>query len=114
MQSLDTTYVILKLLLCLVLVAGFAYITIKLIVNMNLLRCNNKNMKIIEIISVAPQKSLELVKVANKVILIAITKDNISLIDKFDLSEIDIDDIKFQQDKIKFTEVFKNALKRNK
>ncbi|NLK20772.1 MAG: flagellar biosynthetic protein FliO [Epulopiscium sp.] len=54
------------------------------------------NIKIIESIAIAPQKTLQLIKVGNKVYLIGITKDNIVYLSEIDgeiIHELELDDV---------------------
>ena len=88
-------------------VLALAYMTTRMVVIANVKKFKTKNMKLIEGISIGPQKSLQLVKIANKVVMIAVSKDSISKIDTFD-----INDIVYNEEEIKNFNFFENVLKK--
>lgn len=113
METLDAVKTVLTFVLSFAFVIALAYMTTKLVVFTNIKKCKTKNMKIVEGISVGPQKSLQLVKVADKVVLIAISKDNISKIETFDAKDINVDEEIRNESLNVFDGIFKKAIDDN-
>lgn len=72
----DFLQIVYILILCIVIFVG-AYYTSRILGNYQMKNGKLSNLKIVEVISVGPQKTIQLVKVGNDYILIGVTKDRI-------------------------------------
>ena len=101
-------FIVIFLIFVIVLVG--AYYTTKYVGNMQI-KSSTSNMQIIGVIYVGPQKTLQLVKIGNEIILIGVTKDNITFIKDFSkdmldgFNSFDIKDTNFKK-------TFENLVKR--
>ncbi|PKM95722.1 MAG: hypothetical protein CVU84_02655 [Firmicutes bacterium HGW-Firmicutes-1] len=77
------------LILCVVIFVG-AYYSSRLLGNYQLKRTKLSNLKIVEVISVGPQKTIQLVKVGNDYVLIGVTKDRITFMKEVSADHIDL------------------------
>ncbi len=77
---------------------------------------NNNGMKVLQGLYVGPAQSLQLVKIYDRYVIIAVTKENISLLMELDESEIVGKDGEILEQKVQknFKEVFDDLLKKNK
>lgn len=76
-------------ILCIVVFVG-AYYTSRLLGNYQLNNKKLSNMKIIEVISVGPQKTIQLIKVGNEYVLVGVTKDKITFLKEVTEANIDL------------------------
>lgn len=76
-------------ILCIVIFVG-AYYTSKLLGNYQFNKKKLSNLKIIEVMSVGPQKSIQLIMIGSEYILIGVTKDNIIFIKEIPDAHIDL------------------------
>lgn len=81
---------LIALLILFIVVLFGAVFTTKFIGKLNLKRGVGKNMQLLEAISVGPQKVLQLIKVGEEIILIAISKDRITFIKEIKKDDIDL------------------------
>jgi len=97
-----------------IFVIFLTYYATKLISNYGFKNNKNCNIKILEVIGVSPQKTLQLIKVGSKVILVAVTKDRVEYITEINENEINleskIESNNFKEQLIKY----KNILKKDK
>lgn len=98
------------LILLFALILFAAYYVTKLIANVQYQKFQSSNIKIIETVGISPQKSLQLVKVGNKIYLLAITKDNIIFISEIDENQIILSDNNHKQSDLKFDYILKNLI----
>lgn len=76
-------------ILCIVVFVG-AYYTSRLLGNYQLNNKKLSNLKILEVISVGPQKTIQLIKVGNEFILVGVTKDKITFLKEVSEANIDL------------------------
>lgn len=81
---LDIGYII---VLFVIILFGAYYVS-KHVGNFQIKKSNNNNMKIIGVISVGPQKTLQLIKVGKEIILIGVSKDNITYIKEMPIDSL--------------------------
>lgn len=86
-QLLSSAYII---ILFIIILFGAYYVS-RYVGNFQSRKTNNSNIKIIGVISVGPQKTLQLVKIGQEIILIGVSKDKISYIK--DISSDSLDDM---------------------
>lgn len=80
------------LVLLLIIILFAAYYTSKFVGKMTMGQLKNSNFQVIDAYRITPNKVLQIIKVGNKFLLIAITKDEINLITELDESEVFIKD----------------------
>lgn len=102
---------VLGLILIITFVGGLAYLTTRLVGQVNVARFKNNNMKIIEVLNLGFQKYLYLVEVASEYIIISVSREGISMIDKVDTEKIKTVENKENSD---FKSVLKDIIKRDK
>lgn len=84
-QLLSSAYII---ILFIIILFGAYYVS-RYVGNFQSRKTNNSNMKIIGVISVGPQKTLQLVRIGKEIILIGVSKDNISYIKDISIDSLD-------------------------
>ena len=112
MGCLEVLLEFLSLIFVFALIVGLAYFTTKLVASSNLKKMRNKNMRVIEGLTIAPQKSLQLVKVGDKVMLIGITRDHIVKLETFCIDELEVSEKELDKSLLTFQDIFSNALKK--
>lgn len=112
MGWLEVLLEFLSLIFVFALIVGLAYFTTKLVASSNLKKMRNKNMRVIEGLTIAPQKSLQLVKVGDKVMLIGITRDHIVKLETFCIDELEVSEKELDKSLLTFQDIFSNALKK--
>ena len=103
----ETSKMIVVVLLFVMFCLGIYYVT-KFIGKQKVFNNKNANISIIETITVAPQKYLQLIKVSNKYLLIGITKDNIIFIKELDNEELVINNTEVDDSFKKYLDKFKS------
>lgn len=76
-------------ILCIVVFVG-AYYTSRFLGNHQLNKKSLSNLSILEVISVGPQKTIQLIKAGNEYILIGVTRDRITFLKEVSESNIDL------------------------
>lgn len=84
-QLLSSAYII---ILFIIILFGAYYVS-RYVGNFQSRKTNNSNMKIIGVISVGPQKTLQLVRIGQEIILIGVSKDKISYIKDISIDSLD-------------------------
>jgi flagellar protein FliO/FliZ len=114
-ESFSTTDNVLQLLgLCLVLIVILiaAYYTSKFVGRYKLGQLHNSNIQVIEIYRISNNKMLQIVKIANKYIVLGVNKDQITYITELDEGEVLTHEVK-EGEKQSFRQIFEK-LKGNK
>lgn len=112
LQTNDNLWQLVGLVLLLVVILIAAYYTTKFIGGIKLGQLKNSNFKVIESYRISPTKVIQIVKIGNKIIVIAIGKDTIHYITELDESEVVFSEDKFIQ-KQSFKQILEK-LKNNK
>lgn len=89
-NTLSSTLQVIWVLLLFAIVLFGAYYTTKVLTRIQLKQHKNSNIKIVEAISVGPQKTLQLIKVGDEYVLIGVTKDQITFIKEISGEGIDL------------------------
>ncbi len=118
-QNSSVAFLIVRLITFIFLfliVIGGAYFTTKYISGKNRSFMQQKNLKVIERISLGVDKSIYLINLENQYYLLTTTKNNIGLIDKFDKESINIVEQleKNNGGNMVFNDYFKKYLKNQK
>ncbi len=101
------------LVLCILIFVG-AYYTSRFIANLQNTTSKASNMKILEAISLGPQKTLQLIKIGKEYILIGVSKDTVTFVKE--ISEEKLDKELFESKGINdgFAKHLENFMKKNK
>lgn len=81
---------IISLIIVFVFVIGLAYFITKKLASLGALRMQSKNMKILETLQLGINQYIHLVKVGEKILIIGVSKDNISYLCEVDDKMIDL------------------------
>jgi flagellar protein FliO/FliZ len=84
----DNIFQLLGLVFILIMILIAAYYTSKFVGKMSLGQFKNSNFKVIDTYRISPNKFIQIVKIANKYIVLAVGKDNINYITELDESEV--------------------------
>lgn len=84
----DSVLQLLGLCLLLIIILTAAYYTTKFVGRYKLGQLRNSNIQVIEAYRISPNKIIQIVKIANKYLVLGIGKDNISYITELDESEV--------------------------
>lgn len=87
-SSYDSPWQLVSLVLILVIILVAAYYTSRIIGGIKLGQMKKSNFQVIDSYRVTPNKTLQIVKIGNKYVVISIGKDNISYITELDESEV--------------------------
>lgn len=85
----DFIQIIYILILCVVVFLG-AYYSSRLLGNFQMKKNKASNIKILEVISVGPQKTIQLLKIGEEFVLIGVTKDKITFIKDISKDNLDL------------------------
>ncbi len=77
-----------ELLFILILILAAAYFTTRYVGKLSLGQFKNSNFKVIDTYRISPNKFLQVVKIANKYIVIAVGKDTINFITELEETEL--------------------------
>lgn len=110
MGWLDGIMTFLSLIFAFVLILGLAYVTTKVVASASFKKYKNRNMRLLEGMQLGPQKSLQLVKVGNKVLLLALTKDHVVKIETYMPHELNITDDEDTK-QLSFQDIFNDMTK---
>lgn len=111
-STLDSFLQLIGLVFLLLIILVAAYFTSRFVGNMKLGQLKNSNFKVVDAYRISPNKMLQIVKIANKYVVIAIGKDTIEYITEVDEAEVYIKDPQ-DGEKLSFKQVFEK-LKNNK
>lgn len=89
-SSGGSAYQIVYILILFVVIFFGAYYTSKFLGKYQSKKTKDANLKVIEAISVGPQKSLQLVKIGSEFILIGVTKDRITFMKEISEDHVDV------------------------
>lgn len=110
MSKLDSFIQFLTLLFLLLFVCVITYFTTRIIAKMQKGQMNCKNVDTIETFSIAPNKYIQIVRIADKYVALAICKDTVTVI-----TEVDKDSLEFvQHDDAVLPKSFKEVLEKVK
>lgn len=107
----NSIYELIGLVFVLVLILVAAYYTSKFVGRMTMGQFKNSNFKVIDTYRISPNKFLQIVKIANKYVVISVGKDTINYITELDESEVLIKDVYAKED-INFKQILEKL--RNK
>lgn len=110
-STYDSLWQLVGLVLLLIIILIAAYYTSRFIGGIKLGQLKKSNFQVIDSYRVTPNKALQIVKIGNKYVVIAIGKDDITYITELDESEVMIREI-HQGDKQSFKQIF-DKLKNN-
>ncbi|MBC7958423.1 MAG: flagellar biosynthetic protein FliO [Vallitaleaceae bacterium] len=106
---------IIYILLLFVVIFFGAYYTSKLLGKYSVKRLKNANLRVVEAITVGPQKSLQLVKVGSEYVLIGVTKDRITFMKEVSEDHVDLNLLQSSSiDVVPFSQYFDKLLKNKK
>lgn len=108
MGWLDGVMTFLSLIFTFAVILGLAYVTTKIVASASFKKYKNKNMRLLEGMQLGPQKTLQLVRVGNKILLLALTKDNVIKLDTFYSHELNVSEEELDKRVVSFEEVFNN------
>lgn len=111
-STLDSFLQLIGLVFLLLIILVAAYFTSRFVGSMKLGQLKNSNFKVVDAYRISPNKMLQIVKIANKYVVIAIGKDTIEYITELDETEVYIKDPQ-EGEKLSFKQVFEK-LKNNK
>ena len=101
----------LTVLIIFLFVLAITYITTKYIAKIEKNRIVTGNMELIEALRISPNKYLQIVKVANKYLCIAVCKDTVTMLVELEESEIQL--IESGEKSVNFHSVFERMKKRS-
>ncbi len=101
---------IIFLLFVFVLVIGLAYFGTKKIASIGNHRMQGKNMEIIESQQLSMNQAMHLVRVGEKMIIVGVSKENITYLSEIDIESIDLEKYKRTEETPSFEDYFKRML----
>ncbi len=110
-SSYDSILQLVGLVVLLIVILVAAYYTSRFIGGIKLGQLKKSNFQVIDSYRVTPNKALQIVKIGNKFVVVAIGKDNINFITELDASEVIIRE-NHQGEKQNFKQIF-DKLKNN-
>lgn len=113
MSSWDSFIQMIGLIILLILILAATYYTTKFVGGMKLGQMKNSNFKVIDAYRISPNKVMQIVKIGNKYIVIAISKDTINYITELDEAELFIREEQTAE-KLSFKETFDKLRNMNK
>ena len=113
MDTLSAVFEVIGLLVALVLILIATYYTTRFIAKQTGDRFSSKNIEVIETYRIAPNKYIQIVKVAGRFLVIAVTKDNIEMLTEVDPSDVELVSKEEGNTAVSFLDVLKN-IKKNK
>lgn len=88
LSASGNVFQLIGLVLLLILILAAAFFTSRYIGKLSLGQLKNSNFKIIDTYRISPNKFLQIIKVANKFILISVSKDTVNFISELDEAEV--------------------------
>lgn len=108
-STLDSFMQLIGLIILLVLILLAAYYVSKFFANIKIEQLKDGNIKIIDTCNLAPNKTLQIIQIASKYILISVNKDSINFIMELDEEDITVKDIEHKN--INFKEIMEKFKK---
>lgn len=106
MEWFEGIMTFLSLIFVFVIILFLAYLTTKIVASASFKKYKNRNMRLLEGMNLGPQKSLQLVKVGNKIILLALSKDGVTKIESFYPNELLVSEEEYDNKVVTFQDVF--------
>jgi len=111
--SKDNFMQLIGLILLLVIILVAAYFVSKFVGGIKLGQYKNSNFKVIDTYQIAPNRTIQIVKIANKYVVISIGKDTVNYITELEESEVLLKDTPIGE-KPNFKQVFEKLRINNK
>lgn len=111
-SSADNLLQLLGLCLILALILVAAYYTSRFIGRYKMGQLKDSNIQVIEAFRISPNKMLQIVRIANRYVVLGISKDQISYITELDGNEVVTHDVQ-ENGKLSFREVFEKLKGKN-
>lgn len=92
-SNLDRFIQLMGLVFVLIMILIAAYFTTKLVSKVSIGQIRNSNFKVIDTYRISPNKFLQIVKVSNKYVVIAVSKDSVNFVTELEESEVFIKDV---------------------
>jgi flagellar protein FliO/FliZ len=112
-SSQDNFMQLIGLILLLVVILVAAYFVSKLVGGIKLGQYKNSNFKVIDTYQIAPNRTMQIVKIANKYVVISIGKDTVNYITELEESEVLLKDTPIGE-KPNFKQIFEKLRINNK
>ncbi|MGB4658472.1 MAG: flagellar biosynthetic protein FliO [Mobilitalea sp.] len=112
-SSQDNFMQLIGLILLLVIILVAAYFVSKFVGGIKLGQYKNSNFKVIDTYQIAPNRTMQIVKIANKYIVISIGKDTVNYITELDEPEVLLKDTPIGE-KPNFKQIFEKLRMNNK
>ncbi len=106
-SSWDSFMQLVGLVVLLIVILAAAYYTTKFVGGIKLGQMKNSNFKLIDAYRISPNKVIQIVKIANKYIVLAVAKDTINFI-----TELDEADVYIRDENTKELQSFKQTLEK--
>lgn len=97
------------LVLLLIVILAAAYYTSKFLGKLKLGQLKSSNFNVIDSYQISPNKMLQIVKIANKYVVISVSKDNISFITELDEAQVLLKDTNIGE-KQNFKQIFNKLI----
>jgi len=111
-SSADNLLQLLGLCLILALILVAAYYTSRFIGRYKMGQLKDSNIQVIEAFRISPNKMLQIVRIANRYVVLGISKDQITYITELDGNEVVTHDVQ-ENEKLSFREVFEKLKGKN-
>ncbi|MDF2944498.1 MAG: hypothetical protein K0S01_3356 [Herbinix sp.] len=111
-SSFDSISQLVGLVFLLIIILVAAYFTSKFVGGIKLGQLRNSNFKVIDSYRISPNKMIQIVKIGNKFVVIAIGKDTINYVTELDEAEVLIKEIQ-NGDKQNFKQILDKLRKNN-
>lgn len=111
-SSADNLLQLLGLCLILALILVAAYYTSRFIGRYKMGQLKDSNIQVIEAFRISPNKMLQIVRIANRYVVLGISKDQITYITELDGNEVVTHDVQ-ENGKLSFREVFEKLKGKN-
>jgi len=112
MSSLNSFLQLIGVTILFLIVLAITFLTTKFVGGIKMNRDSKSNFKVIETYKITQNKYLQIIEVANKYILIAISKDNIQYLTELNGEEVK--ELELPKLDINFSEVFNKVTKNQK
>lgn len=93
LSGFDAMFEFLTVLFIFLFVCIITYLTTRYIAGFQKGKMNSSNIQNVEVFKVAPNKYIQILKVGKKILVIAICKDNITMLTELSEEQIDIPDL---------------------
>lgn len=105
-SSWESFLQLIGMLVLLILVLAAAYFTTRFVGNIKLGQMKNSNFTLIDAYRISPNKVIQIVKIGNKYIVLAICKDSINFITELDEEHIVVRDFQ-NKERVSFEQILK-------